>query len=75
MNHGGQPLAELRRTLIRWADDEHRFEAKLAGLLDEPSRVTEAMQRWRAGRGDDVTVRPLRGSCLVGATGVDGGAS
>jgi peptidoglycan/xylan/chitin deacetylase (PgdA/CDA1 family) len=50
LNRGGEPLAELRRTLIGWADDAHRFEAKLAGQLDEPSRLTEAMQRRRAGR-------------------------
>jgi peptidoglycan/xylan/chitin deacetylase (PgdA/CDA1 family) len=50
LNRGGEPPAELRRTLIGWADDARRFEAKLAGLLDEPSRLTEAMQRRRAGR-------------------------
>ena len=48
-NRGGEPPAELRRTLIGWADDAHRFETKLAGVLDEPSRLIEAMQRRRAG--------------------------
>lgn len=49
LNHGGEGLAELRRTLVGWSADAARVRALLAGRLDRPSRLTEAMQRRRAG--------------------------
>jgi peptidoglycan/xylan/chitin deacetylase (PgdA/CDA1 family) len=48
LNAGGVGLVELRRTMVGWRDDMERFRAKLAGRLDKPSVLTEAMQRRRA---------------------------
>ncbi len=48
LNQHGIDLMELRRNLIGPRDDLPRFEAKLSGRLDAPSRLTEAMQRRRA---------------------------
>jgi peptidoglycan/xylan/chitin deacetylase (PgdA/CDA1 family) len=48
INVFGADLAQLRRTMIVWTDDERRFAAKLAGRLDAPSTLTQAMQRRRA---------------------------
>lgn len=48
INTAETDLAELRRNLIAPRDDLQRFRAKLGGLLDAPSRLTEAMQRRRA---------------------------
>lgn len=48
LNQVGVDRAALFRTLVGWGDHLARFEAKLAGLLDRPSRLTEAMQRRRA---------------------------
>ena len=48
LNHAGVRPAELNRTLIGWGDGLPRFQAKLAGQLDGPGRLTEAMQRQRA---------------------------
>ena len=49
LNDAGTDPMELRRNLIAPRDDIRRFRAKLGGLLDAPSRLTEAMQRRRAG--------------------------
>ena len=46
---GGGSLTELRRTMIGRRDDVQRFRARLDGVTDTPSRLTEAMQRRRAG--------------------------
>ena len=48
LNRGAEEMAELRRTLVGWADDDARFRAKLDGRLDVPGRGTELMQRLRA---------------------------
>jgi peptidoglycan/xylan/chitin deacetylase (PgdA/CDA1 family) len=48
LNAGGGGLVELRRTMVSWRDDVERFRAKVAGRLDNPSVLTEAMQRRRA---------------------------
>jgi peptidoglycan/xylan/chitin deacetylase (PgdA/CDA1 family) len=48
LNTGGGGLVELRRTMVGWRDDMERFHAKVAGRLDKPSALTEAMQRRRA---------------------------
>jgi peptidoglycan/xylan/chitin deacetylase (PgdA/CDA1 family) len=48
VNRGGEGLVELRRTLVGWGVDAARFRALMAGRLDQPSRLTEAMQRRRA---------------------------
>jgi peptidoglycan/xylan/chitin deacetylase (PgdA/CDA1 family) len=48
LNDADTDRAELRRNLIAPRDDIRRFRAKLGGLLDAPSRLTEAMQRRRA---------------------------
>jgi peptidoglycan/xylan/chitin deacetylase (PgdA/CDA1 family) len=48
LNAGGVGLVELRRTMVGWRDDMERFRAKLAGRLDKPGVLTEAMQRRRA---------------------------
>lgn len=50
LNLIGHSPFELRRTMISWADDAARFRAKLDGLLDQPSRLTELAQRLRARR-------------------------
>jgi peptidoglycan/xylan/chitin deacetylase (PgdA/CDA1 family) len=47
LNTTATDLVELRRNLIGPRDDARRFRAKLYGLLDAPSRLTEAMQRRR----------------------------
>lgn len=47
LNRTGADPTQLRRTLVGWGDDSERFQAKLAGRLDRPSRLTEAMQRRR----------------------------
>ncbi len=47
LNTAATDLMELRRNLIAPRDDARRFRAKLHGLLDAPSRLTEAMQRRR----------------------------
>ena len=47
INDAGTDPTELRRNLIAPRDDIRRFRAKLGGLLDAPSRLTEAMQRRR----------------------------
>jgi peptidoglycan/xylan/chitin deacetylase (PgdA/CDA1 family) len=47
LNQHGIDMAELRRNLIGPRDDLARFQAKLSGRLDAPSRLTEAMQRRR----------------------------
>lgn len=47
INQIGADPTQLRRILVAWSDDLKRFEAKLAGRLDRPSRLTEAMQRRR----------------------------
>jgi glycosyltransferase involved in cell wall biosynthesis/peptidoglycan/xylan/chitin deacetylase (PgdA/CDA1 family) len=46
VNPGGEDLGELRRTMIRWRDRAADLEAKLAGALDQPSRLE--LQRRRA---------------------------
>lgn len=48
LNTAATDPMELRRNLIAPRDDARRFRAKLYGLLDEPSRLTEAMQRRRS---------------------------
>jgi len=48
LNDAETDATELRRNLIAPRDDLRRFRAKLGGLLDAPSRLTEAMQRRRA---------------------------
>ena len=47
INRHGIDMAQLRRNLIGPRDDLRSFRAKLAGQLDAPSRLTEAMQRRR----------------------------
>lgn len=47
LNQAGTDPTQLLRTLVSWSDDVGRFEAKLAGRLDRPSRLTEAAQRHR----------------------------
>ena len=49
LNVGDGPLAELRRTMIGWADDPERFRRRLDGATDVPGGLTELMQRRRAG--------------------------
>jgi peptidoglycan/xylan/chitin deacetylase (PgdA/CDA1 family) len=51
INQMGTDPTQLRRMLVAWSDDLRRFEAKLAGRLDRPSRLTEAMQRRRGAGG------------------------
>jgi glycosyltransferase involved in cell wall biosynthesis/peptidoglycan/xylan/chitin deacetylase (PgdA/CDA1 family) len=48
VNTGDGPLAELGRTMVYWRDDVEDFAAKLAGLLDPASPLTERMQARRA---------------------------
>lgn len=48
LNQTGVDPTQLFRNLVGWSDDLQRFTAKLAGRLDTPSRLTGAMQRWRA---------------------------
>jgi len=57
VNPGGGPLSELRRTMVYWGDDAGDFTAKLDGLLDRASSLSERMlirraspPRARAGR-------------------------
>ena len=50
LNVSGQPALELHRTMVSWADGGTRFRAKLDGLLDRPSRLTELAQLIRARR-------------------------
>ena len=47
LNQAGTDPTQLLRTLVSWSDDLGRFEAKLAGRLDRPGRLTEAVQRRR----------------------------
>lgn len=47
-NNSQTPTGELRRTMIGWHDSGPVFAAKLAGLLDRPSRLTEWAQRRRS---------------------------
>jgi L-malate glycosyltransferase len=47
VNAGGEPLGELRRTMIAWGDDRRAFGAKLAGVLDRPSAAAEWLRRRR----------------------------
>jgi hypothetical protein len=47
LNQPGTDPTQLLRMLVSWGDSLERFEAKLAGRLDGPSRLTEAMQRRR----------------------------
>lgn len=49
LNQHTTDLMELRRNLVFPRDDITRFRAKLSGLLDSPSPLTEAMNRRRAG--------------------------
>ncbi len=60
LNRTGADPTQLLRTLVGWGDDVRRFQAKLAGLLDRPSRLTEAMQRRRAGVGDPLRAEVTR---------------
>ena len=48
INTPDRDALELCRTLIGWADDRRRFQAKLDGLLDRPSPLTLMAQRIRA---------------------------
>jgi len=48
VNAGGQPLGELRRTMIYWGDDANAFDAKLRGALDAPSRLGDGLRARRA---------------------------
>ena len=50
MNEGGAPLSQLRRTMVYWRDDADDFSAKLDGLLDRVSSLSERMQTRRATR-------------------------
>jgi glycosyltransferase involved in cell wall biosynthesis/peptidoglycan/xylan/chitin deacetylase (PgdA/CDA1 family) len=47
VNPGGEPLGELRRTMIAWGDGEQEFRAKLAGALDRPAAAAQWLQRRR----------------------------
>jgi peptidoglycan/xylan/chitin deacetylase (PgdA/CDA1 family) len=47
VNDPRTPLGELRRTMIAWRDGPLMFRAKLDGLLDRPSWLTERLQRRR----------------------------
>lgn len=49
INQAGADLTQLLRTLVSWSDDLDRFAVKLAGRLDRPSRLAQAMQRRRGG--------------------------
>ncbi|HEY2936957.1 MAG TPA: glycosyltransferase [Gaiellaceae bacterium] len=48
VNAGGGPLSELRRTMVYWGDGADDFSAKLDGLLDRVSSLSERMQSRRA---------------------------
>jgi peptidoglycan/xylan/chitin deacetylase (PgdA/CDA1 family) len=45
VNRGGAPLETLKRTLIYWDDGLDGFEAKHAGLLDEPPLLRPLLYR------------------------------
>jgi glycosyltransferase involved in cell wall biosynthesis/peptidoglycan/xylan/chitin deacetylase (PgdA/CDA1 family) len=47
VNRGGEPMGELRRTMIAWGDREPEFRAKLTGVLDRPAAAAEWLQRRR----------------------------
>lgn len=51
LNDSQTPAGELRRTMIGWRDSGPDFEAKLAGLLDRPSQLSEWAQRRRSSTG------------------------
>jgi glycosyltransferase involved in cell wall biosynthesis/peptidoglycan/xylan/chitin deacetylase (PgdA/CDA1 family) len=48
VNAGGEPLGEIRRTMIYWRDGMDEFRAKLEGALDRPSRLSTRLQARRA---------------------------
>lgn len=50
VNRPGQPLGELRRTMLYWRDSVRDFGAKLDGALDRPSRAVSYLQRSRSGQ-------------------------
>jgi peptidoglycan/xylan/chitin deacetylase (PgdA/CDA1 family) len=52
LNLGGASPWELHRTMIMWADGPARFTAKLTGLLDHPSALSELAQRRRTAAGE-----------------------
>jgi glycosyltransferase involved in cell wall biosynthesis/peptidoglycan/xylan/chitin deacetylase (PgdA/CDA1 family) len=48
INPGGLPLGELRRTMFYWRDGVGIFAAKVAGALDAPNRINDAVRNRRA---------------------------